>query len=80
MIKGGHGVPEKLILKRYRESLINLENNISKFDEVILYDNTILFKTVYDQKGKIINREIDQIPKRAKNAISIDQKELNKKH
>ncbi len=32
--KGGHGVPEELIRKRYYESLNNLNRLISKFDIV----------------------------------------------
>ena len=38
--QGGHGIEEKLIEKRYQESLLNLKRVLPLCDLAVLYDNT----------------------------------------
>jgi len=52
--KGGHGISEDVIERRYHESLQNLRNVISICDELNIYDNTNKF----EQIAYIINGEI----------------------
>lgn len=42
--KGGHGIPEKDIEKRYEESFDNLKNILNYCDLAVLYDNTENFR------------------------------------
>ena len=51
---GGHGIPDKDVERRYKESLDNLKKIIHKCNWVILYDNTKAFKrfAVYEN-GKL---------------------------
>lgn len=53
--KGGHGIPDKDIERRYYDSLKNLNDVIEICDEVNIYDNTeVLREIMYLKKGKII--------------------------
>ncbi len=53
--KGGHGIPDKVIEKRYTESLLNLEALIKICDEVNIFDNTNEFIQLINIKnGKLI--------------------------
>ncbi len=53
--KGGHGIPDKDIERRYYDSLKNLNEIIEICDEVNIYDNTeILREIVYLKQGKIV--------------------------
>ncbi|EES51210.1 zeta toxin family protein [Clostridium botulinum] len=53
--KGGHGIPDKDIERRYYYSLKNLNDVIDICDEVNIYDNTeVLREVVYLKNGKII--------------------------
>ena len=53
--KGGHGIPDKDIERRYYDSLKNLNDVIEICDEVNIYDNTeVLREIIYFKKGKII--------------------------
>lgn len=53
--KGGHGIPEEDIERRYYESLENLNKIIEVCDEVNIYDNTDRFKEIiYFKDGKLI--------------------------
>lgn len=45
--KGGHGIPDEVIDRRYSKSLQNLEVLIPLFDSVELFDNTDEFQTIY---------------------------------
>lgn len=46
--KGGHGIPDKDIERRYYDSLNNLNNVIEMCDEVNIYDNTeVLRESIY---------------------------------
>ena len=56
--KGGHGIPDEVIEKRYVESLLNLNNVIKICDEVNIYDNTNEFIQLINIKnGKLIWRD-----------------------
>ena len=53
--KGGHGIPDKDIERRYYDSLNNLNDVIEICDEVSIYDNTeVLREIIYLKQGKII--------------------------
>lgn len=52
--KGGHGVDESTIRKRYPQSLKNLKRLIYYFDSVDLYDNTITYKSICHYKNNKI--------------------------
>lgn len=55
--KGGHGIPDKDIERRYYDSLKNLNDVIDICDEVNIYDNSeVLREVIYLQNGKIIWR------------------------
>ncbi len=52
--KGGHGIPDDVIEKRYAQSLINLKDVIKICDEVNIYDNTDEFIQLINIKnGKL---------------------------
>ena len=56
--KGGHGISDEVIEKRYVESLLNLNNVIKICDEVNIYDNTNEFIQLINIKnGKLICRD-----------------------
>ncbi|KOR24918.1 ATPase [Clostridium sp. L74] len=44
--KGGHGIPDEAIERRYGDSLANLNKVISMCDKINIYDNTEMFKLV----------------------------------
>lgn len=53
--KGGHGIPDKDIERRYYDSLKNLDAAIHICDEVNIYDNTeVLREVIYLKNGKTI--------------------------
>lgn len=53
--KGGHGIPDEDIERRYYESFKNLQRVIDICDEINVYDNTEMFKEMINFKsGKII--------------------------
>lgn len=53
--KGGHGISDKDIERRYYDSLKNLNEAIEICDEVNIYDNTeVLREIVYLKRGKIV--------------------------
>lgn len=47
--KGGHGIPDEVIDRRYSKSVKNLELLAPLFDSVELYDNTNVFQTIYER-------------------------------
>jgi len=52
--KGGHGIPDDIIEKRYSQSLLNLRDVIKICDEVNIYDNTDEFIQLINIKsGKL---------------------------
>ena len=46
VLKGGHGIPEEAIERRYYESLDNLKEVFDKCNEINIYNNTNTFKDV----------------------------------
>lgn len=67
--KGGHGIPDKDIERRYYDSLNNLNNVIALCDEVNIYDNTeVLKEVIYLKDGKIIWKD-KKIPNWANNIL-----------
>lgn len=53
--RGGHGIPDKDIERRYDESLNNLLNVANLCNEINIYDNTDIFKLViFIKNGKIM--------------------------
>jgi predicted ABC-type ATPase len=53
--KGGHGISDDTIERRYYSSLKNLKSVIEVCDEIIIYDNTEIFKEILDYKdGNLI--------------------------
>lgn len=61
--KGGHGIPDKDIERRYYDSLNNLNNVITICDEVNIFDNTdVLKEVIYLKNGKLIWKD-RKIPK-----------------
>jgi len=55
VLKGGHGIPEEAIERRYYESLDNLKNVLDLCNEINIYDNTNKFRHVaYMCNGKIM--------------------------
>ena len=60
VIKGGHGIPEETIERRYYASLKNLKGAICICDEINVYDNTEIFKEIIDFKdGNLIWKDKD---------------------
>ena len=56
--KGGHGIPDEDIERRYDDSLKNLSKVISICDKINIYDNSEMFKLVMVIKdGEIIWKE-----------------------
>lgn len=65
--KGGHGIPDKDIERRYYDSLKNLNDVIGICDEVNIYDNTeVLREIMYLKNDEIIWRD-KKIPNWANN-------------
>ena len=61
--KGGHGVPEELIIKRYYESFDNFSRLINKFNSVKVYDNSKNFRILYQRietEVKLCRKDIPQ--------------------
>ena len=53
--KGGHGIPDKDIERRYYDSLNNLHSVITICDEINIFDNTdVLKEVIYFKNGKLI--------------------------
>ncbi len=52
--KGGHGIPDEAIERRYGDSLANLNKVISICDKINIYDNTEMFKLVMVVKNEEI--------------------------
>ena len=46
MAKGGHGIGDKFILKRYYQLNANLRRILPLCDEAILFDNTVRFRQI----------------------------------
>lgn len=67
--KGGHGIPDNDIERRYYDSLNNLNKVIEICDEVNIYDNTeVLREVIYLKNDKIIWKD-RKIPNWAKDIL-----------
>ena len=67
--KGGHGIPDKDIERRYYDSLKNLDAVIDICDEVNIYDNSeVLREVIYLKNGKTIWKD-KKIPNWANNIL-----------
>lgn len=64
--KGGHGIPDEVIEKRYFESLLNLKGAINICDEVNIYDNTSEFIQLINIKNGNLTWKDKIIPEWAK--------------
>lgn len=63
VLKGGHGIPEDAIERRYYESIENLKLSIPICDEINIYDNTRnIDEIVYLVNSNVIWKS-DYIPK-----------------
>lgn len=60
--RGGHGIPEKDIERRYVETFANLKFVISKCDIVSFYDNTEVFRRFAIYKAGVPVRMSQKIP------------------
>ncbi|NFL95088.1 ATPase [Clostridium botulinum] len=67
--KGGHGIPDKDIERRYYDSLNNLNNVIEMCDEVNIYDNTEALREIIYLKNDKIIWEDKKIPNWANNIL-----------
>lgn len=70
--KGGHGVSDELVKKRYIKSIENLQNLSKYFDEVILYDNSRYFNNIYKRTGSKIFYKSENLPDWAREAVEND--------
>ena len=51
--KGGHGIPDEYVERRYDESIKNLRNILEQCEKITFYDNTNYFDRIaYYQNGK----------------------------
>lgn len=55
VIRGGHGIPDMDIERRYEKSFLQLRQSINKIDLLALYDNSVSFRrfAIY-RKGNIV--------------------------
>lgn len=60
--KGGHGIPDADVERRYYESLKNLQRVIDICDEINVYDNTEMFKEIVNIKNGNILWKANSIP------------------
>lgn len=68
--KGGHGIPEDLVRRRYERSLQNLKSAIKAFDIVFVYDNSENFRNIATfYRGEMIDC-VDNPPEWFKKALN----------
>lgn len=60
--KGGHGIPEEVIERRYYNSQINLKKVVNLCDQVKIYDNTNKFKAILAIKSGTLIWKDDILP------------------
>lgn len=58
--KGGHGIPEETIRKRYINSMENLKKIQMNFDNVLVLDNSDMYHILYKRDKNIVS--IDNLP------------------
>lgn len=61
--KGGHGVPDEVVKKRYSQSNHNLPAVAFKADNVVIYDNSQKFVSVYRREhNQVIKNKLSEYP------------------
>ena len=67
---GGHHIPNEVVDKRYEESLKNFEKILEKFDNVVVYDNSVRFRTLLRIIDKKVIKIADDLPEWMENTIN----------
>jgi len=67
--KGGHGIPDDTIERRYYDSLKNLSAIVEICDEINIYDNTEILKEIMNFKNGSLIWEYEKIPVWAYNIL-----------
>ncbi len=62
VLKGGHGISEEAIERRYYESLNNLIELLEVCDEINIYDNTNKFIHIAYLNNGVLQWKRDNIP------------------
>lgn len=65
--RGGHDIPNKMVEKRYYESIENLKTILTKVDLAEIYDNSNFYTLIFTKKEDIIKSQIKEIPEWIKN-------------
>jgi len=73
---GGHHIPDEIVDKRYKESLKNFEKILKKFDNVVVYDNSVRFRTLLRIIDKKVIKIADDLPEWIENTINNNYKVL----
>ena len=73
---GGHHIPDEVVDKRYKESLKNFEKILKKFDNVVVYDNSVRFRTLLRIIDKKVIKIADDLPEWMENTINNNYKVL----
>ena len=73
---GGHHIPDEVVDKRYKESLKNFEKILKKFDNVVVYDNSVRFRTLLQIIDKKVIKIADDLPEWMENTINNNYKVL----
>ena len=73
---GGHHIPNEVVDKRYKESLKNFEKILKKFDNVVVYDNSVRFRTLLRIIDKKVIKIADNLPEWMENIINNNYKVL----
>lgn len=61
--KGGHGVPDEVVRKRYSQSNHSLPAVAFKADNVVTYDNSQKFVSVYRREhNQVIKNKLSEYP------------------
>ena len=68
--KGGHGIPDDTIERRYYDSLKNLNEVIGICDEINIYDNTEMFKIIMSIENSNIIWNDKKMPSWASNILT----------
>ena len=73
---GGHHIPDEVVDKRYKESLKNFEKILKEFDNVVVYDNSVRFRTLLQIIDKKVIKIADDLPEWMENTINNNYKVL----
>lgn len=73
---GGHHIPDEIVDKRYKESLKNFEKILKEFNNVVVYDNSVRFRTLLRIIDKKVIKIADDLPEWIENTINNNYKVL----